>query len=230
MRYDTGFVKYFRFILIDTICWILFFDKKLEWIGLICSYIIFLVSGFYLSKDIFNSPNGMDQALYIFIFSMLFVFVSASVLVITFYTLYFKYLKINSKIVLNSNDRSDFDLYKRLYVSFMLLITLFCIFFFSLSKNNEPGIYQDFFYYDIKGPLNIKILSLLIIKTILSVSLIGITSYMVYLSSKLYKLTNTQVYSSPENDYRVHKNDLSKNAWLFENINLNYLLNYKTEI
>lgn len=212
----------------------LFDDKyhpNIEWVGLLLTYIIFLISTYYLSNDILGSPKSSDGVVYIFIIAIGFIAVSISIFVFTFCTLYYRFSKVKQNIKLTNNDKYNFDTFKRLFVSAIVLLYILSFFFFTLYKDPKTNIYNNFF--DIKfadtqfAPLDYPIIT---IKTLVSLALVIITSYMVYLSTEIYNAKDTQPIYSAEDDYKLHKNDIGNSSWMFRNLNMNYLLNYKFDV
>jgi len=237
MDYNIGFLKYIHFFIVYIVSWIMLFDSKyrpnIEWVGLLLTYIIFLVSTYYLSNDILGSPKSSDGVVYIFIIAIVFIAVSISIFVLTFYTLYYRFSKVKQNIKLTNNDKNNFDTFKRLFVSAIVLLYILCFFFFTLYKDTKTNIYNNFFDINFGDKTtSTPIINYLIItiKTLVSLALVIITSYMVYLSSEIYNAKDTQPIYSAEDDYKLHKNDLSNSSWMFRNLNMNYLLNYKFEV
>lgn len=235
MEYNIGFLKYIHFFIIYIVSWIMLFDDKyhpnIEWVGLALTYITFLVSTYYLTNDIVGSSNNGDAVIYIFVFSIMLITISISIYAFTFYTLYYRFSKVNQHIKLNNADKTNFETFKRLFVSAILLLYILSFLFFTLYKdtNNKYNNFFDIQFADTSfPPLDYFIIT---IKIIISLALSIISIYMVYLSTDIYNARNTQViYSSPENEYRIHKNDLGNSSWLFRNLNMNYLLNYKFDV
>jgi heme/copper-type cytochrome/quinol oxidase subunit 2 len=209
------------------------FHPNMEWVGLALTYIVFLVSTFYLSIDLLGSPKNEDAVMYIFIFAILFIAVSISIYVLTFYILYYRFSNVKQNIKLNRNDKNNFDTFKRLFVSAIVLLYILSIFFFTLYKDPKTNKYDIFFDIHFFNTNKFPVLDIMffIIKVAVSLALLGISSYMVYLSTEIYNAKDTQViYSSPENEYNIHKNDISNTYWIFRNLNMNYLLNYKFDV
>jgi hypothetical protein len=220
--------------------------KNIEWVGLALTYIIFLISSYYLSNDLATSPKKGDPVMYIFIIAIAFIAVSISIFVLTFYILYYKFSRKKQNIKLNRDDKNNFDTFKRLFVSAIVLLYILCFFFFTLYKDPATNKYNNFFDINFGEPnvgplfkismlpqLNFPAIldyTILSIKIVVSISLVVISSYMVYLSSLIYNAKDLQIYSSQENEYNIHKKDISNSFWMFRNLNMNYLLNYKFDI
>lgn len=195
--------------------------NNLEMIGVGMTIAVNILMNVFLFTDILNSPKKYDIVLYVLIFSMAGLFISEVFTLMTLTNLHQKYKLKGSPIQFTQENREKFNIFKTLFITLIVLITVIAGLFFTLPKIGTDD-YQQFFYFD--GSFN-QILSAF--KVLLSLAALGITGYLIYHTYKFSKLRKSQLTDvEREKDDYDYKAMIGKTPWFFDNINLNYLANY----
>ena len=179
--------------------------------------------------------------------------------------LHSKYSVKGSPILLTKENRKRLDRYKKMFISSIFLIGLLAFSFFTLPNNTKwntiykfindkngiteptmqkPEGYESFYHlkeiwnYDYMNNSLSSIIPTIIssfIKVGASFSVLGMTSYMVYLTNFLSKINANQLYIPPTKEVNLDSSTFSIGdkfsfADIYKNINMNYLTNYIPDV
>ena len=199
--------------------------NNLEIIGVVLTIAVNILVNTFLFIDIGNSPKRNDFVVYILLFSIIGLFVSEIFTLITLTHLHHKYKLKGSPIQFTRENRIKFNNLKALLISGIVIFCFLCLLFFTLPKIDDNGLYESFFNFN--DDLYSKIFSSF--KVLLSLALLCIVGYLIYLTYKFSKLKNSQLTDiTVKPDYDLNKM-IGKSPGFFENINLNFLANYNYE-
>ena len=135
--------------------------------------------------------------------------------------LHHKYKLKGSPIQFTQENREKFNIFKTLFITLIVLITVIAGLFFTLPKD-ASGVYQQFFYFN---DIPDQILSSF--KILISLAALGITGYLIYHTYMFSQLRKSQLTDvQREKDDIDYKSMIGKAPGFFDNINLNYLANY----
>lgn len=230
-QYDKIF-KYINFAIIHIISFIMMYNTNLELIGIGFTFAINIITNIFLTMDIINSPKRNDIVILIILSAIIANFISCIFIITTLRQLHLKYKNKDSKIELSRENRNILNLFKNLFVTNIVLITILSIFFFTLYKT-DSGIFLPFFNtsFDKNGYIINEFLWL-ILKVVLSISTLAISGYMIYYSYFIFKLRSVNVFSVSNKKDEI-KPIINKKGFftnMFENLNINFLSNYKIDL
>lgn len=230
-QYDKIF-KYINFAIIHIISFIMMYNTNLELIGIGFTFAINIITNIFLTMDIINSPKRNDIVIIILLCAIIANFISSVFILTTLRQLHLKYKHKDSKIELSRENRNILNLFKFLFVTNIVFITILSILFFTLYKT-DSGNFLPFFNatFDKNGYI-INEFIWLIFKVVLSISTLVISGYMIYYSYNILKLRNINVFSVSNKKDEI-KPIINKNGFftnMFENININFLSNYKIDL
>ena len=180
----------------------------------------------------------------------------------TLYNLHSKYSVKGSPILLTKENRERLNCYKQMFISSILLIGILAFSFFTLPDNTKWNIiskiinnedftdqppssgYESFYKleeimnYDYIGDSIMGIIPTIIISIIklgASFSVLGMTSYMVYITHFLSKINANQLYIPPPKETELDNAQFTIGskfsfADVYKNINMNFLTNYIPDV
>ena len=254
MAETPPFVKFFKYIYLFVLQFLAFIamrKKKLELMGIVVSILIATVTHGFLIRDIFASDKQYEMVIYVIIFSIGLLFTSSIFIIKTLAHLHKQFSAKDSIIHLTKENRARLDKYKKMFITCIIFIGLLAFSFFTLKctncNQNPPPTkkeYEKYYHEDVilnlfstdnNKPLIEKILPTIsgFIKMGMSVSVLGISGYMVYMTRLLSKINANQLYIPESVPY--DKSDFSiGNKFsvgdIFKNINIHYLSNYTPEV
>ena len=251
MAETPPFVKFFKYIYLFVLQCFAFFamsKKKLELMGIVVSIIIATVTHGFLIRDIFESDKKYEMVIYVIIFSIALLFTSSIFIIKTLTHLHKQFSAKNSIIHLTKENRARLNKYKKMFITCVLFIGVLAFSFFTLKctncdSNSIPKTYEKYYHEDVilnlfsadNKPVTEKILPTIsgFIKMGMSISVLGISGYMVYLTRLLSNINANQLYIPESVPY--DKSDFSiGNKFsvgdIFKNINIHYLSNYTPEV
>lgn len=263
MAHNTfiNFFKYVYFFVVQFLSFIMMYNKNLELMGLISGILIATITHIFLVINIFSSDKTNELVIYFILFSIILFFVSSMLMIKTLIRLHSKYSVKGSPILLTKENRKRLDRYKKLFIGSIIFIGLLAFSFFTLSDNTKwndisksinpnyisqietPG-YESFYHleeiwnYDyINNSLSSIIPTLIssFIKVGASLSVLGMTSYMVYITNFLSKINANQLYIPPPKQTNLDSSQFTIGnkfsfADIYKNINMNYLTNYIPDV
>lgn len=254
----VGVFKYINFFMIYCIAFYLFFNHKLELIGIFMGIAINIISHLFLFIDIISSPKSNDPVVFVFFIGIIGMFFANVVLLITLARLHSVYSGKGVPIRFTKESRNKIGTYKKLFIINVLVIFIMAFFYFTaykidlsdppqkveyLLKNNfeKSGQYYVPFFNTTFEPTESRWIRsieffMLLFKIILSGGVVGVTGLMVYYSYELSKLKTSrdQLYIAehPEDTPHTipHKGSYSSFSLpnMFQNLNINYLLHSTT--
>jgi hypothetical protein len=227
------------------------YNKNLELLGIGLSVTISIITNLFLILDVNGSPKSDDPVVAVIIIGIISLFISTVMFLILIVKLHHKFSLQGSPIIFTKDTRTNVEAFKTLFITNNVLIWLISFLFFSLykiimSKTYESNSWefklQNYFkkmylnkdeiyvpFYNTKFTSNIEQL-FLIFKIILTCSILGISGYMIYLSSELSKISANRVYIPDHEEEEIPKTVPKKQFMngafnIFQNLNLNYILN-----
>ena len=228
-QYEKIF-KYINFAVIHMISFYMMYNTNLELLGIGLAIAINIITHVFLTIDIINSPKRNDIVIIIILCGILANFISSIFVLTTLNRLHLKYKAKDSKIELSKENRKILDLYKFLFIINILFITVLSILFFTIYKNDDGFLPFFNVTFDKSGYIINEFLWL-VFKILLSFSMLAVSGYTIYNSYKFFQLRNVNVFSvSNKNETKpiINKNGFFTN--MFENLNINFLSNYKIEL
>jgi len=182
------FFRYLIFFIIFLIGFFCMFIKNIELIGIGIVFAINIINSYFLGIDILNHPSverGDITFMVIIYISLIFLFVSSILIMITLKDLHATYSKMGSKIKMSAENKKKYNQYKLIFMICIIFIGVLSLIYFL-----QPSEYD--FFRIIYGNKYYIILSLLLalIKYGLSASVLGLSAYLVYLSNDLAQLPN----------------------------------------
>jgi hypothetical protein len=239
------FVKFFKYIYLFVLQFLSFVTmsrQKLELMGIVMSIIIATVTHIFLIRDIFSSDKQYEMVIYVIIFSICLLFTSSIFIIKTLYHLHKQFSAKKSIIHLTKENRARLDKYKNMFITCIIFIGLLAFSFFTLKCTNcetIPKTYEKYYHEDVilnlfsadNTPVSEKILPTIsgLIKMGMSISVLSISGYMVYLTHLLSKINANQLYipeSLPYDESEFSIGDKFSMGDIFKNINIHYLSNY----
>jgi hypothetical protein len=200
--------------------------NNLEIIGVGLTIAINILVNTILFIDIANSPKHNDFVVYVLLISIIALFISEIFTLITLSHLHHNYKVKGSPIQFTRENRIKFNELKALLVSEIVIIGFICLLYFTLPKTSDTT-YQPFFNFN--NEWNTLSFWFSCFKVLLSMASIGIVSYLIYATYKFSKLKKSQITDiETKPDYDLDK-IIGTTPGFFENINLNFLANYKYE-
>ena len=230
-QYDKIF-KYINFAIIHIISFIMMYNTNLELIGIGFTFAINIITNLFLTMDIINSPKRNDIVIIIILCAIIANFISCIFIIITLRQLHLKYKQKDSKIELSKENRNILNLFKFLFVTNIVFITILSLFFFTLYKTDSVNFLPFFNTSFDKNGYIINEFLWLILKVVLSISTLVISVYMIYYSYFIFKLRNVNVFSVSNKKDEI-KPIINKKGFftnMFENLNINFLSNYKIDL
>jgi hypothetical protein len=226
------FFKYVYFIIIHFIAFSLMYSQNLEMLGYGIGITMSFITAGFLWLDIYNSPKKNDPVIFVILLGILAGIISLFMFAKFLTNIHAKYNAKGSKIMLTKENRKRLDTFKSLYITDYVLIGTISLMFFLAYKNTD-GTYMPFF----KIPENVFSSDsvFFVLKSLLSVSTLSVSGYMIYVANELSKQNSKQLYI-PEKDspdtikkfpYKKPKGlGLGGISDFFRNVNLDYLVNY----
>ena len=263
MEHNTfiNFFKYVYFFVVQILSFIMMYNKNLELMGLISGILIATITHIFLVMNIFSSDKTNELVLYFILFSIILFFVSSVLMIKTLVHLHSKYSVKGSPILLTKENRKRFDRYKKMFISSIILIGLLAFSFFTLPNNKkwndisktinpqyesevDTPEYKSYYHlekiwnYDYINNSVFSIMPTIIssfMKVGASLSVLGMTSYMVYLTNFLSKINANQLYIPPPKQSDLDHSQFTIGnkfsfADIYKNINMNYLTNYIPDV
>jgi hypothetical protein len=247
------FFKYSNFLVIYIISFVLMYNSNLELLGLGLGIAINIVSQLFLLVDVISSPKSSDPVIFILLIGIIGMFISSVMFLMTLVNLHSKYSLKGSPIKLTKENREKFDVYKILFITNALAIGIIAFLYFAaykvdianpgkmsyLLKYNfeESGDFYVPFYNFTFNPEGYQFdeLAMLLFKMALGAGVLGITGFMIYLTVELSKLKTDRLYIPDKEDESIPKSFPHKSNYnnfslsgLFQNLNMNYIMNSKT--
>jgi hypothetical protein len=252
-------IKYIMLFVIYVLVFLGWNSAKYEFIFLFFYVILNIVTYVFLIMDIVNSPKYYRPVLIIIFSSMIMIMASNIMLFFLLISIYKTY-KVDKNIPPKIEYRSKIkiNLYKNLSITTNIILGILCLFFFMMYKNDD-GTYIPFFDYnklinlEKTGEIYYFNLFFYILKIILSILLLSLSGYMVYLindlngiyrynqlfyiedpssssSSSSSSTPTTTVSTNPtvfiqKNNSNITRKIINPIKDIFSNININYLTN-----
>jgi hypothetical protein len=230
--YDK-FFKYLYFLAVFIIATVLMFHKRLEILGWGIGLTISMITYIFLFLDVSSSPKSQDYVVFVIYLTILAQLLSNIMFSMTLKNLHHEYSARGHPIQLNEKYKKKFQDYKILFVTEYFIVGTIAFLFFTLyvsSAGNMPffntHMTQDNFYLIIPS---------LFFKVILCLAALGISGYMIFASYKFQKLKGKIRYVKPNtltydpSSFSVG-GDTDSPFSIFQNLNLNYLMNYRTDL
>lgn len=251
------FVKFFKYIYLFVLQFLSFVamsKKKLELMGIVMGILLATVTHIFLIRDILSSDKQYEMVIYVILFSIGLLFTSSIFIIKTLYHLHKQFSAKKSIIHLTKENRAKLDKYKNMFITCVLFIAILSFSFFTLkctncNENPPPKKeYEKYYHEDVilnlfstsnnsepTMTLSEKVLSTIsgLIKMGMSISVLGISGYMVYFTRSLSKINANQLYipeSLPYDKSEFSIGNQFSMGDIFKNINIHYLSNYTPEV
>lgn len=209
----VDFFKYINFFFIYVISFVLMFIKRFEMIGIGLSIATSILSNLFLFLDILFSPKNNDVVVIVIILGMASLFISNVFVLNVFVKLHKEYSKKKRPIEYSKKMDKTVKLYKQLFIWNTVLIWITAFLYFSRPKQNDATYFP--YYYLSKNPLDIFIF---VFKLLSSVSIVGISGYMMYISQQFSNTrTSNLITEKTKNDEEKSTNSVI--PYYFTNIN-----------
>lgn len=227
--------KYINLFFIYLIAFSLMWSTRTELIGLVMSMVNSIITNLFLFMDISASPKKTDPIIAILYISIIGLFIVCSLIFTTISKLQINYSVKGQPLRLNREPRKQVDTFKILF-TFQIIATGVLAFLFFTLKCNSPSLcdndngYARFFSADPESSVSYLIL---VFKSLLSMAVIGVTGYLIYLSNDIrkYNASNIHIPKKPTEKV-ILPNSANKDTIfdIFRNVNLDYLMSYKTDL
>ena len=231
MENYNKFFKYLYFFALYVISFYLMSILDVEWLGILLVIAVYCTCSSLLLIDIINSPKNSDQVVLPLIICILLIFISC-----IFMLIYMTKIRVTINGRTQWNTRNQVSEARELFVKWKgMMIT--CVLFIGMIAFNYFILYTDkngnaepFFNFtsDIQGVLSGFFIILFII-------LIPLSIYMLYASITLtkhkYAFLKLDSPTDIQNTSLSFPTQIQGSALntIFNNINLNYLVNYSVD-
>lgn len=216
--------KYIFFGMIQFSAIMMMFTSSLEIIGIVFSLIMAIFISVISIIDYSNYRLKYFDFISIFIcFALMSIILSSALLFKTITKLNYQYKSQNANVEFTRNARKKIDKVKNILASLFVAMPL--LFFISDMNATQNGAT----YFTPPDTLNPIYGVLYILKTIFPFGVLTGCGYLLYLSVHLIKLNTGQLYVEPNQTTTEIPKPSFMNG-LFNNINLGFLTNFKTEV
>ena len=177
-------LKYLSYIVIYILFIISFYcvyNKNVSLLGILLLYLTNVIYSIFTVKDLLESQKkNTNQLITLIIFSIVVInIVSSSVIISTLKSLHATYSKKEENIQISSKSRKLISIYIALWITVIVLLFILCSFYFL-----EPPTFTFFDYnFNNKGVSPMLLLLSFFLKVILSVGGLGLSGYMMYIST-----------------------------------------------
>ena len=215
--------KYIFFGMIQFSAIMMMFTTSLEILGIIFSLIVAIFISVISIIDFSNYRLKYFDFISVFIyFALMSIILSSALLFKTMTKLQYQYKTQKANIEFTRNARKNVDKFKKIFVSLFVAIPL--LFLVSDINANNPSTT----YFSEPSTLNPITWLLYLLKSVFPFGILTGCGYLLYLSIELFKLNAGQLYVEPKRETTVPKPAFMNG--LFNNVNLGFLANVKTQV
>ncbi len=215
--------KYIFFGMIQFSAIMMMFTSSLEIIGIVFSVLVAIFISVVGIIDFSNYRLKYFDFISVFIyFALMSIILSSALLFRTMTKLNYQYKTQKAKVEFTRNARQKVNKFKSIFVSLFVAIPILLI-------ASDLNATQQDTYFNPPAELNPINGILYLLKSIFPFSILTGCGYLLYLAIDLIKLNDGNLYVEPkEEKYKVPKRPILNG--MFNNVNLGFLANYKTEV